>query len=569
MSKVKGSSNTSSSRLAEAYQRVTRSPALIVRAPDLDVDRGPAGEVAHRGGPPQHLVDRPLGERGIGAQPRDLLGLVDERRQPGREGIAGRLAARPGEQHEEEVELGLAEPLAVDLDGGERRPHVVGRVGPLVAAQVLGVLEHLHLVAQGLVRAQTTARRRRGEEGPGQGEEPLPVGLRDADDVGDHVHRQRVGHLAHEVDLPLGQGVVDQPPGPPPALLLELGDAPRREPGADQTALAHVVAPVHAHQHHPAHGGHVGQPRPVDGAEALHVPVDRLHICVAGQHPHPGLGRGRHLVLEGVPVHRVLGPQGGEHLVGEAVLVEAVVGQIDHRGHLRVHGRGGEQARRRITAPRPAGHQGHQQVDVAAPLGGGADAGGQQAEEAGEEHGGQVDGVGGPPPGPEGLDQDQGHRVVVEVAGHLGPELGGAQVAGEPPPQALLGPEDRGGDGVEDLGDRGVVVDPLGDVGRDALLLDEEQLAEDPVLAVEVDVEPAPGQPGPLRDDGDLGGGEAGAPELPDALLDQAGPGGGPLRLAAAGRRRIAARAWLGVGSHAHRLNANARHRRASPTFLR
>ena len=69
---------------------------------------------------------------------------------------------------------------------------------------------------------------------------------RDADDVGDHVHRQLVRDVLHEVARAPFECLFDDRHGPLPRLGLEPPDHAGREPGADQTALTNVVASVHA-----------------------------------------------------------------------------------------------------------------------------------------------------------------------------------------------------------------------------------------------------------------------------------------------------------------------------------
>ena len=48
-------------------------------------------------------------------QPRQLVGMLEQHERAGRDEVARRLAARVLQQHEEQVDLHLREPLAVDL----------------------------------------------------------------------------------------------------------------------------------------------------------------------------------------------------------------------------------------------------------------------------------------------------------------------------------------------------------------------------------------------------------------------------------------------------------------------
>ena len=80
----------------------------------------------------------------------------------------------------------------------------------------------------------------------GEAEEPLAIVERDADDVGDHVHRQLVRDVLDEVARAALACPLDDRDGPLPRLGLESPHHARGEAGADQTALPNVVASVHA-----------------------------------------------------------------------------------------------------------------------------------------------------------------------------------------------------------------------------------------------------------------------------------------------------------------------------------
>ena len=142
------------------------------------------------------------------------------------------------------------------------------------------------------------------EEVVGQREEPLPVLDGDADDVGDHVHRQLVGDLRDEVALSELQCPVDDRLGPLPDLVLELLDHARGEAGADEPALPDVVAAVHADEHRPGDPRLMAQLRPVEGTEQLGVAADRLDVLVLRQHPEPLVVVAREALGEGLPLHR-------------------------------------------------------------------------------------------------------------------------------------------------------------------------------------------------------------------------------------------------------------------------
>ena len=104
----------------------------------------------------------------------------------------------------------------------------------------------------GVVRIGGRVRRRRVERSQhpfGLLEHPRPVRFGDADDVGDHVHRQQEGDIVDEVALALLRGPIEDPMGAVGDVLLELGDHPRCEAGADQSAEPRVLRRVHRREH--------------------------------------------------------------------------------------------------------------------------------------------------------------------------------------------------------------------------------------------------------------------------------------------------------------------------------
>ena len=108
-------------------QRVTGGDR---RAAELGVgDRG-AHERRHRRGPAQHLLDGGREQRRVGGQPVELLGVLGQRDQRARDGVAGGLVAGHEQLDEEHAELVVGERLAVLLVGGEHRHDVVARLLP-------------------------------------------------------------------------------------------------------------------------------------------------------------------------------------------------------------------------------------------------------------------------------------------------------------------------------------------------------------------------------------------------------------------------------------------------------
>ena len=113
--------------------------------------------------------------------------------------------------------------------------------------------------------------------------------LRDAEDLGEDLHRDLRGDLAHEVELALGQGDVQHLPRDLADLLLPDVHRARREAPVDQPAQLVVARRVHV-DHRLARldvlGLEVLQRRAADlGGEELDVAVDVADVLVAGHRP--------------------------------------------------------------------------------------------------------------------------------------------------------------------------------------------------------------------------------------------------------------------------------------------
>ena len=90
--------------------------ALLDRhAADLGVAGGGAPEVVDRRAPAEHLLHAGVPERRVVAEPLRLVGVVDQGQHRVVDEVPGRLVAGDDQRDEEEVELGVVEPLAVDL----------------------------------------------------------------------------------------------------------------------------------------------------------------------------------------------------------------------------------------------------------------------------------------------------------------------------------------------------------------------------------------------------------------------------------------------------------------------
>ena len=169
--------------------------------------------------------------------------------QAARDRVPRRLAARDREEHEERVELEVVQSPEVVLDRRQQRQDVVAGRLALLRRDLLAIGEDL---ARRAFRAAT----RDGMLGVDaeqhvvrQGEEPVAVLLRNAEDVRDHVHRKLIGDLLHELDrLPLDR-VFDDRDRPLPRQVLEPSGHARGEAGADQLPLTEMRLAIHVRQH--------------------------------------------------------------------------------------------------------------------------------------------------------------------------------------------------------------------------------------------------------------------------------------------------------------------------------
>ena len=87
----------------------------------------------------QHLLDRVRQQARIGEQLLALLGVAHQRERAARDQVARGLVARDEQRQAEHADLGVGQPLAVDLGLGQDRDEVVLRL----AAALLGDLQHV------------------------------------------------------------------------------------------------------------------------------------------------------------------------------------------------------------------------------------------------------------------------------------------------------------------------------------------------------------------------------------------------------------------------------------------
>ena len=323
--------------LVAVRRRIPEREALALgdlHASDLGVAGRPAREVRDRRGPAQDLLHRGPQRGRIPAQALELLGVIEKREQALRDRIAGRLAARQREQHEEEVQLGRAQggPHAVvgfDLDRREQRPDVVLRALALASAELLSVLEHAGLDRDVSLRGEAALGVSALEEVAGEFEEPRTVFDGNAHDVGDHVHRKLVGDILHEVAGSALASSLDDGRRPAACLLFESADHAGGESRADQPALAQVCAAVHADEHLSAHRRGPGERGPVVCTEALGVAIRGLDVRMPREHPEAGVRSLADARGKTVPEDRGLAAERREQCVREAVAVVRRIAEVE------------------------------------------------------------------------------------------------------------------------------------------------------------------------------------------------------------------------------------------------
>ena len=229
------------------YQRLILSPSRIVSPPHHGVLRAVATEVHDRRGPPQDLLDR-AGQVAVGVahQQLVLVGVLEERVHPVRDGVARRLVAGDRQQQEEEVEVHVRQRLAVDLAAEQRGDDVVARVAPSLLGQLLGVHEHLDLGLEHLLVGHRVLRVLGADHAVAPLEDLVAVVAGHADELGDHLERELGGDLDDEVHLvALRHRRVEHLIGELADVRLELPDHPRGEAAVHQLAVPGVVRRVH------------------------------------------------------------------------------------------------------------------------------------------------------------------------------------------------------------------------------------------------------------------------------------------------------------------------------------
>ena len=159
-----------------------------------------AAERLDRRDPAQALLDRARDPGRVGAEPGALVGVLGERDEPAGEQRARRLVAGDEQREQEDEELVGRQRPAVDLGAHEQRHEVVAGIAP---ASPRGAREEgvqLDDRAERLLGRPVGGLDRR----VGPAAEVAAVAVGDAEQLGDHEHRERRRELVDGVDLDAG-----------------------------------------------------------------------------------------------------------------------------------------------------------------------------------------------------------------------------------------------------------------------------------------------------------------------------------------------------------------------------
>ena len=239
-----------------------------------------------------------------------------------------RVVSLPGHQQRqaEDPELGIAEPLAVDLGEREPREHVLARVAAALGRLRDEVGEELGDRAHRLRRGPAASGL---DHGVGPAPEVRVVGARHAEQLGDHEHRQRDGDAFDEVEALPGR------------IAATLSRASSRTRGSRVATMRGVNALIASLRWRLCSGGSI---RMIDGAlsigrrlarepsrdlEDLRAVGGREEARPARDLDHVGVSRRAPEAAGRVPVQRILGAQTAEGRVRIAEIeVDLVGGEI-------------------------------------------------------------------------------------------------------------------------------------------------------------------------------------------------------------------------------------------------
>ncbi|MFC7101748.1 hypothetical protein ACFQQB_15525 [Nonomuraea rubra] len=173
--------------------------------------------------------------------------MVEEREHATGGRVAGGLVAGDHEEEDEEVELVLAEGLAVLVRLEELGDDVVLGVRLALGGELVGVGVDLHGRARALLGAGGVVGVLGADHAVGPVEQLVAIGRRGSEQFADHVERQGCGDFGDEVDL-AGQ-LVEEVVADIADVLFECSDRARGEAAVDQRAPPRVLGRVLVEHH--------------------------------------------------------------------------------------------------------------------------------------------------------------------------------------------------------------------------------------------------------------------------------------------------------------------------------
>ena len=310
---------------------LTLSPAFSSWPREHGVLGDVAPEVQDRRRPAHDLFRRGARERRVGDERLVLIRVVAERADAVRDRVARRLVAGDRDQQEEEVEVHLRQPVAVDLGVEQRGDDVVARHLAPFGRERVGVHEHLDLRVLHFFVGHLVLGVLAPDHPVAPLEELVPVGLRDAEHLGDHLQRELGRDVDHEVGGAGLDHLVEDLVGLLADAVLERADLAGREAPVHELAVARVLGRVHR-EHEVAALLEVVGLRLLEDHHSAALLVGRVgvavaahghHVVVLGDDPEAGT------VGLGVLVHRGLVAEEREPLVRDALREAVSVEQVD------------------------------------------------------------------------------------------------------------------------------------------------------------------------------------------------------------------------------------------------
>nr|WP_236595013.1 hypothetical protein [Saccharothrix sp. 6-C] len=167
-------------------------------AADLDGRGALADDQGRRSVAAQHLLHGGGGEVGVGLEPGELVGVLQQQHEAVGDEPRGRLVAREQQQHAVGDDLVLGD-QALALGADEHADEVLAGLGPALPDEAADVLLHLQHAALGLPQPVEAGELEDRHDVARPGLQLFAVGGGHAQHLGDHVGGQRVREVGDDV----------------------------------------------------------------------------------------------------------------------------------------------------------------------------------------------------------------------------------------------------------------------------------------------------------------------------------------------------------------------------------